>query len=156
VTDEYFKSGKQQLVHDYVKKVHDTGLLAGVSTHDPDILARVEDSGWENDFYMTCFYNVVKGPERSQTLLGDQMLDELYLASDPLKMVPRIRQVKKTCLGFKILAAGRLGQSKASVEKAFEFAYANIKSRDAVIVGMFPILFDEVKEDTDLARKLSV
>ena len=39
------------------------------------------------------------------------------------------------------------------MEKAFQFAFANIKKTDGVIVGMFPILSDEIGEDADLARK---
>lgn len=68
-------------------------------------------------------------------------------------MTARVRQVKRPCLAFKILAAGRLCKDKQSVEKAFAFAYANIKPTDAVIVGLFPIFNDEIKEDAALARK---
>ena len=43
-------------MHDYVKAVHDGGVLAGVSAHNPDCIKRVADEGWEVDFFMTCFY----------------------------------------------------------------------------------------------------
>jgi hypothetical protein len=56
-------------------------------------------------------------------------------------------------LGFKILAAGRLCNNRASMDAAFQFAFANIKKSDGVIVGMFPILTDEIAEDAALARK---
>jgi len=155
VTDSMFQTGKQEKVHDFVKKVHDAGVLAGVSTHNPDHLARVEEAGWENDFYMTCFYNVSRTAEQIKKMVGDQVLGELFLESDPRKMTQRIRQVKKPCLAFKILAAGRLCWNKPSIERAFAFAYANIKSTDAAIVGMYPVFSDEVQEDADFARKHS-
>ena len=41
VTDVKFAQGKAQEVHDYVKAVHDQGLLAGVSAHNPDNIERV-------------------------------------------------------------------------------------------------------------------
>jgi len=155
VTDNLFHTGKQEKAHDFVKKVHDAGVLAGVSTHNPDHLARVEDADWENDLYMTCFYNVSRTAEEIRKMVGDQALGELFLESDPRKMTERSRQVKKPCLAFKILAAGRLCWNKLSVESAFAFAYANIKPSDAAIVGMYPVFSDEVREDADLARKYS-
>jgi hypothetical protein len=153
VTDAGFHAGKPQVVHDYVKRVHDAGLLAGVSTHNPDFVARVEDSAWENDFYMTCLYNVTRTRDELQKMTGAVPLGELFLASDPQRMTARVREVKKPCLAFKILAAGRASGTAEGVENAFAFAYRNIKPRDGVIVGMFPILHDEVKQDADLARR---
>ena len=88
-------------------------------------------------------------------VLADQVLGELFLASDPVRMTARVRAVAKPCLAFKILAAGRLSGTPAGVERAFEFAYRNIKPSDGVIVGMFPVFHDEVREDADLARKFA-
>jgi hypothetical protein len=68
-------------------------------------------------------------------------------------MTKRIREVKKTVLGFKILAAGRLCDTPAQVDRAFAFAYKSMKPGDAAVVGMWPTLYDEVKMDADLARK---
>ncbi len=155
VTDSMFQTGKQERIHDFVKKVHDAGVLAGVSTHNPNFLAKVEDAGWENDFYMTCFYNISRTSEEIQRMVGDLVLGELFLESDPRNMTKRVRQVKKPCLGFKILGAGRLCWNKRSIERAFAFAYANIKPTDAAIVGMYPVFSDEVREDADFARKYS-
>jgi hypothetical protein len=153
VTDSLFLAGQQQKIHDFVKKIHDAGVMAGVSTHNPDNLARVEDSAWENEFYMTCFYRVTRTPQEIKAMLNDAVLGELYLQSDPAKMTERVRQVRKPCLGFKILAAGRLCNSKNSVEQAFRFAYRNIKPTDGAIVGFYPVFSDEIREDADLARK---
>ncbi|HZT31934.1 MAG TPA: hypothetical protein VFA33_18740 [Bryobacteraceae bacterium] len=153
VTDRLFQAGTPELVRDYVKRVQDRGIPVGISTHNPDFLARIEDSGWENQFYMTCVYNVTRTRDQLQQMLGDQPLGELFLAGDPERMLRRVRQVAKPCLAFKILGAGRLCDNAAKVEQAFAFAYRNIKPIDGVIVGLYPVLFDEVKQDTDLARK---
>jgi hypothetical protein len=65
-----------------------------------------------------------------------------------------IRTTKKTCLAFKILAAGRAAERRGGLEQAFRFAFQNIKPNDAVIVGMYPRFRDEVKENADIVRRL--
>ncbi len=155
VTDRVFRSGEEVKIRDFLKKAHDFGVLAGVSSHRPMNIARVEDSNWEQDFYMTCFHEVTRDEEKVKAGLGDLPIDELYLRGDPQRMATVIRKVIRPCLAFKILAAGRACNNRASIEKAFQFAYANIKKTDAVIVGMFPILTDEIAEDAALARKYS-
>ncbi len=154
VTDPAFRKGEAGRVHDYVKRVHDAGVLAGVSTHNPDNLARMEDAGWETDLYMTCFYYMTRPKQELWKLLGgERVLGEVFVASDRDRMTTRIRQVRKPCLAFKILAAGRLSERKESLEKAFRYAYASIKKTDACIVGMYNYFSDEVAEDAGLARK---
>ena len=87
--------------------------------------------------------------------MGDDPLGETYLASEPVRMAAQIRRVRKPCLAFKILAAGRLCSSLKSIEQAFRFAYANIKPIDAVIAGFYPVFHDEVAEDCELARRFA-
>ena len=153
VTDAMFRAGQQQKVRDFVKKVHDAGLLAGVSAHNPDNIKRIADEGWENDLFMTCFYYVTRPREDQEKLLGKVTVGEPFFKSDPEDMTKVVKQVKQPCLGFKILAAGRSCWSKYSVEKAFKFALANIKPTDGVIVGLFPEFYDEVRADAGYTRK---
>ena len=47
VTDSLFRAGKQERVHDFVKKAHDMGYPAGVSAHNPEVFKYIEDKGWE-------------------------------------------------------------------------------------------------------------
>lgn len=155
-TDRLMRAGQMQKVRDYVNKVHDAGLVAGVSTHNPDHLARVEDARWGNEFYMACCYDLYRPAEELKARMGDEILGEVYLASDPARMLARVRQIKKTCFAFKILAAGRMCGSAAQIEKAFQFAYTNIKPGDGAIVGMFPVLSDEVTQDAEFARKYAL
>ena len=158
VTDRLFQSGKHEVVHDFVKRIRDAGLTAGISLHNPDNLARIEDSGWENDFYMACFYHLTRTPEELTKIVSEPTVEQtlheyIFFAGDPERMTRRIREVRKPCLAFKILGAGRLCKNAQMLEKAFAFAYQNIKPIDAVIVGMYPALSDEAKEDADLARR---
>jgi hypothetical protein len=153
VTDKLFREGKSERVHDYVKKAHDLGLLAGVSSHSPDNIKRIADEGWENDFFMTCFYYVNRYTDHPELLPEKKTVGKGFRASDPVTLTALVRQIEKPCLGFKILAAGRAPFRKEGVEEAFAFAFRNIKPTDGVIVGMYPRFQDEISLDADLTRK---
>jgi hypothetical protein len=49
-------------------------------------------------------------------------------------------------------SAGRLCWSTPSINRAFKFAFANIKPIDGIIVGMFPRYTDEVRADAECVR----
>jgi len=156
VTDRLFAEGKASEVHDYVKEVHDRGILAGVSAHNPDCIKRIADEGWEVDFFMTCFYFLTRkglppGAEKEPSTLP---IGYPFYAADPLAMTGVMRQVQKPCLGFKILGAGRKCQSESMVREAFRFAFERIKPADGVIVGMYPRFSDEITANASHAREL--
>jgi len=153
VTDTLFRQGKAEKVHDYVKKVHDAGLLAGVSSHCPANIARIADEGWENDLFMTCFHYVTRTREEMEQEFGTATVGEPFVEADPDRMTAVIRQVNQPCLAFKILAAGRRCDNSSSVRAAFKYAFDKIKPTDAVIVGMFPRDADEVQENVDHTLK---
>ena len=101
-TDALFLERKPEVVRDFVKLVKDAGLTAGVSTHSPGNLARIEDSGWENDFYMACFYNLDRTPEEVKQFVKQDTVDELhFLVADPERMTRRMRQVSKPLLSVR-------------------------------------------------------
>ncbi|MGQ9820708.1 MAG: hypothetical protein ACUVQK_02505 [Thermogutta sp.] len=156
VTDSLFRQGKAELVKDYVKKAHDHGVLAGVSSHNPNNIRKIADEGWENDLFMTCMYQVNRPREEQLALLGRAVVGEPYLETDPIEMTAVVREVPKPCLAFKILAAGRRCTGSKGVEDAFAFAFSNIKPCDGVIVGMFPVYSDQVAMNAALARKYAV
>jgi hypothetical protein len=158
VTDRYFREGKSGEVHDFVKRVHDAGVLAGVSAHNPDCLRRIADEGWENDLFMTCFYYLTRPAEELAALSARTTLPVgpyAFVADDPLRMTEVVRQVNQPCLAFKILAAGRLCQDAKSVQQAFRFAFEHIKPTDGVIVGMYPRFKDEIRENAGYTREVS-
>jgi hypothetical protein len=154
-TDVLYREGKLDRVMTFINAVHDLGLLAGISTHNPSVVEAVEEKGWNNDFYMTCFYRESRRPEEFEKEIGVIPVGETYLSTDPPRMCAMIRQTRKPCLGFKILAAGRRCGSPEDVRKAFEFAFQNIKPTDGVIVGMYPRYTDQISENAGLARELA-
>ncbi len=158
VTDQLFHEGKSQEVHDYVKDVHDRGLLAGVSAHNPDCIKRIADEGWEVDYFMCCFYFLTRKslPEANGTPAPETLqIAYPFYRSDPAVMTQVMREVSQPCLGFKILGAGRLCESQATVREAFRFAFENIKPQDGVIVGMYPRFFDEIGANAGYTRELT-
>jgi hypothetical protein len=152
VTDGLFRAGQAGKVHDFVKRVHDAGVLAGVSAHNPENIKRIADEGWEVDLFMTCFYYVTR-PREEMERWGRVPVGEAFYEGDPDDMTRVARQVSQPCLGFKILAAGRRCWNSAGVEDSFRFAFANLKKTDGVIVGMFPRYADEVSENAGYVRK---
>jgi hypothetical protein len=154
-TDFLWQQGKLDLIKDFLKSVHDAGFMAGISTHIPAVVETAEEKGWPTDFYMTCFYRMSRLPEDYQKEIGVIPAGETYLETDPPRMCQVVRRVKKPCLGFKILAAGRKCESSEQVRAAFDFALKNIKPTDAVIVGMFPRFSDQLSENIKIVRELT-
>lgn len=146
-TDDAYLIGELDTIRDHCKKLRDLGVpMVGVGSHIPEVLATVEDQGWDVDFYAGCVYNRRRTPEELRKLLGGELPEmprEVYLQDDPPRMYKFFRQTKKPCIAFKILSAGRV----SSPETAFRQAFQSIKPNDVVMVGMFPRFKDEVKEN---------
>jgi hypothetical protein len=156
VTDRLFAEGNSRVVHDYVKTVRDSGLLAGVSAHNPDVIKQIADEGWEVDFFMTCFYFLTRKHEMEDQTSIIPVGSYNFFKDDPLAMTKVIRQVKQPCLAFKILGAGRLCSGEDKVRAAFQFAFENIKPTDGVIVGMFPWFFDEIGANVKYVQEFGI
>lgn len=144
-TDNLWLDGNIDQVQDRLKCIRDRGVRVGLGTHIPDVIRYAEDNDWDLDFYMACFYNLSRRPRQS-ALVTDiaTQTEEEFLPEDPPRMCKVIRQTDKMCLAFKILAANRRCQTQHHVQAAFEFAFANIKPTDAVVVGMYPKHLDQI------------
>src|SRR5260370_14902407 len=133
---------------DLLKRIRHPGVLVGLSAHNPELIELAEDKGWDVDYYMCCLYYLTRPREEFQKLLGhDLPLGEIYLPSDPPRMLARIKAARKPCLAYKVLAAGRRIGSPAEVRHCFETAFAQIKPTDAVIVGMYQQIGDQVGQN---------
>lgn len=153
VTDNYWRNNKFQLVHDFVKEVKDTGILAGVSCHEPDVIDKITQEDWENDLFMACFYEMTRPADEWNKMLGFKPILDVFSPNDPVRMCQSIRQTKKPCLGFKILAGGWAAGRPEQTEQTFKFAFQNIKPSDGVIVGMLPVFDDQVSENAKCTIK---
>lgn len=152
LTDSLFRQKKLDDVREFLQRVRQTGVLAGVSTHKPEVIESIEDHGWDLDFYMGCVYNRTRTPDEIRRLLGEVPLPagELYLEKDPERMFAVMRRTPKPCLAFKILAAGRT----PSLDGSFRAAFAGIKPGDCVIVGAYPRFKNEIQENAERVRSI--
>lgn len=147
-TDRFWQEGRIDQVADYLTCIRDSGVLVGLGTHLPEVIAYAEEKGWDVDFYMACFYNLSRRPRESALVAGrSSAWPEEFLEEDPPRMCRTIRQTDKTCLAFKVLGASRLCASQEQVAQAIRFAFANIKPTDAVVIGMFPKYLDQIALD---------
>jgi hypothetical protein len=136
--------------------VRDSGVMAGVSAHNPDVIKQIANEGWDVDFFMTCFYYLTRKIENEGPMPVIPVGSYNFFRDDPKLMTQVIRQVKQPCLAFKILGAGRLCSSEEDVREAFQFAFQNIKPTDGVIVGMFPLAFDEIGANVKYVKEFGI
>jgi thiamine monophosphate synthase len=155
VVDVAYRNGTMDTVREWCKRTRDTGVLVGVATHKPEVIALIEDQGWDVDYFAGCVYNRTRSDEEWRKVLNGELMEmsrEIYLQSDPPRMYQVMRQTSKPCFAFKILAAGRIPQN--GVAQAFRTAFANIKPIDGVWVGVFPRDMDQVGKNAGIVREI--
>jgi len=155
VVDVAYRTGKMNTVREWCKEARDLGVMVGVGTHKPEVIAQVESEGWDVDFYAGCVYNRTRTPEEWKKALNGEIMEmpnETYLQSDPPRMYGVMRQTKKPCFAFKILAAGRIPDR--GIDQAFRTAFESIKPNDGIYVGMFPRVKDEVRENAERVHRI--
>jgi hypothetical protein len=157
VVDTAWQSGQMETVKEWCKKARDLGVLVGVGTHIPEVIAKIEDENWDVDFYSGCVYNRRRTAEEWKKALNGEIVEmptDIYMQSDPPRMYKVMRQTKKPCFAFKILAAGRIADR--GIEQAFRTAFESIKPTDGIYVGMFPKFKDEVRQNAEIVHRILV
>jgi len=151
--DSMWDEGRKDELRDRLKLIRDLGVMVGVASHRPEIIAEIEDEGWDIDFYMACFYNLTGRGKRGLTAEGDSQ-GERFDPEDPPLMCRVIRQLSRPCIAYKILGAGRLSKTRDDLVRAFRFAFDNIKEGDAVVVGVFQKYSNQIREDVAAALEV--
>jgi hypothetical protein len=155
LAERLHRAKKLTVLTDLLKRIRDQKVLVGLSAHNPALIELAEEKGWDVDYYMCCLYYLTRPRPEFKKLLGDDLpLGEIYLQSDPDRMFKVVRAVKKPCLVYKVLAAGRRISSKEEVRQGFKTALEKIKPGDAMIVGMYQEHGDQVGENASLVREL--
>ena len=149
------KEKKIDVLTDLLKRIRQTGVLVGLSAHDPALIQLAEEKSWDVDYYMCCLYYLTRPRDEFRKLLGrDLPLGEIYLPSDPPRMFEVVQSTRKPCLVYKVLAAGRRIDNKSEIRTCFETALKKIKPTDAMIVGMYQQFGDQVGENAAMVREL--
>jgi hypothetical protein len=155
LNERLHRQKKYNILTDLLKRIRDQGVLVGLSAHDPTLIETAEEQAWDVDYYMCALYFLSRTKEEQQSILGNDLpLGEIYLPSDPPRMFKTIKATSKPCLAYKLLAAGRRIGTPAQVRRCFEEAFANIKSKDAAIVGMYQQFGDQVAENAAIVREI--
>jgi hypothetical protein len=155
VVDVAFRNGTMSTVREWCKRARSTGVMVGVATHKPEVIALIEEQGWDVDYFAGCVYNRTRSNAEWAHVLNGELMEmsrEIYIKSDPPRMYKVMRQTPKPCFAFKILAAGRIAED--GVEQAFRTAFTSIKPTDGVWVGVFPTDKDQVKENAEIVRQI--
>jgi hypothetical protein len=159
-TDGLCEAGQVNVLCDNIKKLKDLGKPVGLGTHVPETILRAEEEDWGLDFYMACLHNSRKrSPEASSFITGKAKHLKFFM-EDREPMFKVIRQVRKPCIAFKLLAGGQMFYGKKPeeipgvVEAAFRETFANIKPTDLATIGFFQRDKDQLAENARLAAKV--
>lgn len=163
LTDVLWKEGEIDRARDFLARIRDAGVQVGVATHAPEVIEYIDEKGWDIDFYLAAVYRFEKSRQEVLKILPEVPLDvdrwgsmQVILPSELPKMCDTIRKTRKTCIAFKIFAAGRACGTPKEVSDAFEYVLGHIKAKDAVCVGMYPRFYPQmIKENADLVKKFS-
>ncbi|MCI0637602.1 MAG: twin-arginine translocation signal domain-containing protein [Gemmataceae bacterium] len=155
LAERLHRQNRLDVLQRLLERIRKQNVLVGLSAHNPELIELAEDRKWDVDYYMCCLYYLTRPRAELQTLLGkDLPLGEIYLPGDPPRMFRVIQRVKKPCLVYKVLAAGRRINSAAEVRQCFATALSSIKPTDALIVGMYQQQADQVGDNAALVREL--
>ncbi len=140
LVDQLFEKRDDATLRGWVAHARSRGIPVGVAGHAPETHYWVDSLGLV-DFHVVCFFNC--GSLHSGK-------GHKFKLADAFEAVECIKRIKKPCIGYKIMAAGRINPAMA-----FEFAFENIKPGDVVNVGMHRGDKDDiVEENATLVRNL--
>ena len=119
--DDSCRKNKAEQVCEWVEYAKKAGIPVGSAAHDPKTHKWLDNMGLL-DFHAVPFFNCGS----VHTGAGEK-----FDLKDMANATECIRQIKKPCIGYKIMGAGRLDP-----RMAFEYAFESIKNTDVVNVGM--------------------
>ena len=154
-TNRLWDAGQFDKSLDYLKRIRDTGAMVGLSCHNPLEVEHAEEKGWDVDYFMTALYYMIRPRAEFERLLGGHVpLGEIYLPSDPPRMMETIRKAKRPCVTYKVLAAGRTVNSPKQVKERIAAALTGIKSTDPVIIGIYQRFNDQIGQTAQFVREI--
>ncbi len=160
--DYYCEQGQEKLLKERIKMIKDTGVIAGMATHVPETLLRAYEEDWGADFYSACLYNARRQQRGQQSgfITGKTKEHLVFFPEDRLSMFDAIKKVQKPIVAFKVFAGGQvfLGHEPEEIpavaHTALKEAYDNIKPSDMIMLGVFQKHKNQLKENTDIVKKI--
>ena len=118
-TDEYYETGRINLIHEQIKQYREMGIPVGLGTHRPDVIELSEKEGWDVDFYLACMQNARRGREGEPSgfITGKSKMGLLFYPEDRPVMLETLKKVTKPIITYKIFAGGQMFVEKTKEEK---------------------------------------
>ena len=129
--DDFYAKRDSRTLGIWCEAVRAHGIPVGVAGHAPETHRWVDSLGLA-DFHAVCFFNCGSLHEGK---------GERFCLRDVGPAAETIRAIRKPCIAYKIMGAGRI-----DARMAFEYAFSNIKPTDVVNVGMHRGDKDDVVE----------
>lgn len=127
---------------DYVARIRDHGMPAGIAGHNPKVFEWSEEH-LDVDYYMCSYYNAAHRDKRAEHVSG---MKEWFHDKDRRIMTRLIQSLSKPVIHYKIMAAGRNDPADA-----FDVAARSMRATDAVCVGVYTRDHpDMIRQDVDL------
>jgi len=140
LVDNLYKARDEKTVRAWVEHARKYRVPVGVAGHAPETHYWVDGMKLV-DFHVVCFFNC--GSLHSGK-------GHKFKLADCFAAAECVRKIQKPCIGYKIMAAGRIDPAMA-----FEFAFDRIKPGDVVNVGMHRGDKDNmVEENVGIVKKL--
>jgi hypothetical protein len=121
LTDDIYCGKDEETLRDWCDHARSYGIPVGVAAHAPEVHLWVDGLNI-TDFHAVCLFNCGS--------LHDGKGDKFKL-TDTVPALECIRRIKRPCIAYKIMGAGRIDP-----RMAFEYAFGGIKDTDVVNVGM--------------------
>ena len=134
ILDRLVQAGQLQAIRNFVAHAKTKNVPVGIAGHAPEyhyLIDRLDIV----DFHVVPFFNCV----------GD-----VYRLEDMDAATRLIRRLKKPCIAYKVLGAGRI-----EPRLGFSYALRNIKESDCILVGMSRHADDDqIEKDVAIFRDL--
>ena len=146
IGDNWVQNNRVDLLAKAIEFIRKNGLIAGCACHDIKVPMAMEQARVELDFYMKTLHHDnywSATPKDQRPGYGTTPNDNMWCLQ-PEETIEFMRSVKKSWIGFKVLAAGAIPPTEG-----FRFAFEN--GADFINVGMFDF---QIREDALIARSV--
>ena len=79
VAGRCLQENRLEHLRDILKRIRNTGVMVGLSVHNPRLIDIAEEEDWDIDYYMTALYYLQGAREEFERKFGYPPLGEIYL-----------------------------------------------------------------------------
>ncbi len=149
VGDSFVKNGRVDLLAKALEFIKENGVIGGIGAHSIEVLMATEKAQIDVDFYMKTlhhgnYWSATPKEERVEFNVdsGNPYDHDNIWSITPERTIEFMRNVEKSWIAFKVLAAGAIHP-----KDGFKYAFEN--GADFLCVGMFDF---QVRENVIIAK----